>query len=268
MTASLSSLAALTERLIALAVTLQTLEFLQLRAVCGDQGVWRCAVLRQDYRSLPFPLRQLCELCCPYRAFLTLLCVRLAGALLVLAAGVSGVLPLLWASQALICIRFRGSFNGGSDAMSMVVLTATSAAAISGHAALVSKLALYYIAVQVTLSYVVAGLAKLQHADWRDGSALRHFVAAGAYEVPERLARARWLHNRVLCRVLAGGVIGFECLFPCAWLGPRACLIMLALGLGFHIANAFVFGLNRFVFAWAAGYPALFYCALSLHGPA
>jgi hypothetical protein len=266
MTPSLASLTALTERLIALAVTLQTLEFLQLRAVCADRGVWRFELLRSEYRSLPPPLRQLCELCCPYRAFVTLLCVRLCCALFVLGAGASGVLPLLWASQALICIRFRGSFNGGSDSMSMVVLTATSAAAISGHAALASKLALYYIAVQVTLSYVVAGLAKLQHADWREGRALRHFVAAGAYEVPERLARAPWLQDRRLCRVMAWGVIGFECLFPCAWLGPRACLIMLALGLAFHVANAFVFGLNRFVFAWAAGYPALFYCALSLHG--
>ena len=266
MTASLASLTALTERLIALAMLLQTLEFLQIRAVCADSGVWRFGLLRSEYRSLPFPLRQLCELCCPYRAFLTLLCVRLGCALALLGAGVSGVLPLLWASQALICIRFRGSFNGGSDAMSMVVLTATSVAAVSGHAVWAGKLALYYIAVQVTLSYVVAGLAKVQHADWRDGSALRHFVAAGAYEVPERLARASWLRHRGLGRVLAWGVMGFECLFPCAWLGPRACLVVLALGLVFHGVNAWVFGLNRFLIAWAAGYPALFYCALSLQG--
>lgn len=265
MTASLASLTALTERLIALAVMLQTCEFLQIRAVCADSGVWRFALLRSEYRSLPFPLRQLCELCCPYRAFLTLLCVRLGCALALLGTGVSGVLPLLWASQALICIRFRGSFNGGSDAMSMVILTASSAAAVSGHAVWAGKLALYYIAVQVTLSYVVAGLAKLQHADWRDGSALQHFVGAGAYEVPERLARASWLQSAALCRVLAWGVIGFECLFPCAWWGPRACVVMLGLGLMFHVVNAYVFGLNRFLFAWAAGYPAVFYCAQSLH---
>jgi Vitamin K-dependent gamma-carboxylase len=267
MTATLTMLITLTERLIALAVALQTLELLQIRAVCADHGVWRFALLRAEYALLPFPVRQLCELCCPYRPFLTLLCVRLGCALLLLGTGLSGVLPLLWASQALICIRFRGSFNGGSDSMSMVVLTAGSVAAISGHAVWADKLALYYIAVQVTLSYVVAGLAKLQHADWRDGRALQHFVAAGAYGVPESLGRARWLRNQGLCRLLAWGVIGFECLFPCAWLGPRACLIMLALGLTFHAVNAFVFGLNRFVFAWAAAYPALLYCTQSLQGP-
>ena len=34
-------------------------------------------------------------------------------------------------------------------------------------------------------------------------------------------------------------------------------VILLALGFTFHVVNAFVLGLNRFVWAWVATYPAI-----------
>lgn len=256
---SLSLLSLATERLIALAVLLQSLELWQIRSACADTGVWRFSELRREYRELAAPLRWLCELLLPYRVYAMLLVSRVACAAVLLLWGASAVLPFLCLSQWLICMRFRGTFNGGSDAMSMVVLCATSLSACTGHAALTTRFALVYIAVQVTLSYLIAGLSKLTHAEWRDGSALAHFISASPYAVPPWLARSKWLENRHLCRGLAWGVMAFESLFPCAWLSPQVCLAFIALGLCFHLANTAVFGLNRFVFAWAAGYPALVY---------
>ena len=60
---------------------------------------------------------------------------------------------------------------------------------------------------------------------------------------------------------LAWSVIGFECLFPLAWFDPRLCLLLMAAGAGFHLLNSYVFGLNRFLFAWLAAYPALWFCS-------
>jgi hypothetical protein len=112
--------------------------------------------------------------------------------------------------------------------------------------------------VQVTLSYVIAGLVKLRQPDWRSGHALRHFVLASPYGTPG------WLRALVQRPALAAGmawaVIGFECLFPLAWVDPRLCLGLLACGALFHAANLWVFGLNRFFWAWLAGYPALLAC--------
>jgi len=38
-------------------------------------------------------------------------------------------------------------------------------------------------------------------------------------------------------------------------------MIALAIGAAFHLANAFAFGLNRFLWAWLAAYPALWFWA-------
>lgn len=49
----------------------------------------------------------------------------------------------------------------------------------------------------------------------------------------------------------------FEAAFPLALLHPFAIRAALAAALAFHLVNASVFGLNRFVWAWLAGYPLL-----------
>jgi hypothetical protein len=243
------------QRLIALAVLLQSLEWLRVREVFADTGVWRFAVLEPELRTLPQPLRMLSLGTLRYRAFVALLCVRVAAALLLMAAGVSWLLPLLCVSQLLVCIRFRGASNGGSDAMSLVALIALSAAVCCGDSPFARHAALLYVAVQVTLSYVIAGLAKLRQPDWRSGLALRHFLSVSAYGAP------CWCAHQTLARAASWLVIAFECGFVLAWLSPSWCLGWLGCGLGFHVVNAYLFGLNRFVFAWLAGYPAVLYCA-------
>jgi hypothetical protein len=40
--------------------------------------------------------------------------------------------------------------------------------------------------------------------------------------------------------------------------------LLLGLGLCFHLGAWLVFGLNRFVFVWAAAYPALLWCSQML----
>jgi hypothetical protein len=116
--------------------------------------------------------------------------------------------------------------------------------------------------VQLTLSYFMAGITKLRHADWRGGDALASFV--GEYGAPGWLTRA--LHGRARLAASSWGVLGFECGFPLAWSGPRACALLLCAGLCFHLGAWLLFGLNRFVFAWAAAYPALYWCSQWIGG--
>lgn len=245
-----------TERLSAVCVLLQSLEWLQVRAVFADQGVWRYALLAPEQRALPLGLSVLCRLSLPYSRFVALLGLRCAAALLVLFLGESRVWPFLCISQILVCVRFRGASNGGSDSMSVVLTSALSLPVLFGRTPLAIQAALLYIGVQVTLSYTIAGLAKLRQPDWRDGSALRHFVLSSPYGVPAWFARL--FEQRALAVLSSWAVLAFECLFPLAWLDPRLCLVWLACGAIFHAANVFSLGLNRFFWAWLAGYPAMF----------
>jgi hypothetical protein len=244
-----------TERLSALALLLQSLEWLQVRAVFADNGVWRYALLAPEQRALPPVISLLCRVSLPYTRFVTLLWLRCAAALVVLFLGESRVWPFLFVSQMLVCVRFRGASNGGSDTLSVVLASALSVPALFGRTSLAIQAALFYIGVQVTLSYVIAGLAKLRQADWRSGRALEHFVLTSPYGAPRLLGQL--LARRGLARTLAWSVMLFECLFPLAWLDPRLCLAWLACGIVFHAVNVLALGLNRFFWAWLAGYPAL-----------
>ncbi|HET6335280.1 MAG TPA: hypothetical protein VFG30_18775 [Polyangiales bacterium] len=242
---------------VALALVLQTVELWQLRALFSERGVWRWSILRAEHATLPALLRWPFGFVLPYQPFLALLAVRAALATWMLISGSPALAPVLLFTQLAICVRFRGAFNGGSDYMSVLVLLALSFA----QTPLLTRAALAYVAVQTTLSYSIAGFAKLKSAAWRDGRALRSFVELAV----ERHGAPRWLLDRLTTgrrsQLLALGVIAFECSFPLAWSDPRVCAAYLALGLGFHLANSVVFGLNRFFFAWAAAYPAVFFCS-------
>jgi hypothetical protein len=247
----------LSARLSGLNVALQTLELLLIRDALSDRGIWRFSNLERELRGLWLPLRWLALAALPYRAFLGLLGVQLAGALLLLGAGQSLASLVLALTSLLVCVRFRGSFNGGSDAMTLLVLLALGTAALFPRSQLAAHAALLYIALQAALSYLVAGAIKLRQSAWREGRALRELFALPQYAVP-RAAQAL-AARPALGRVGTWSVLLFECSFPLALLGPQLCAPLLALALLFHCANAALLGLNRFLWAWAAAYPALYY---------
>lgn len=164
------------------------------------------------------------------------------------------VLGALWLHGLLILRRFDGVYNGGSDKMIWLVLTCCLLAHLA-PSPYWQEMALGYLAVQLTLSYFVSGWVKVVNPDWRSGQALVDIFRYSAYPVSRNL-RSLADHPHLLA--LGGwAVIGLELVFPLTLLDPRA----LALGLGlcalFHISNAVVFGLNRFVWAWVSAFPAL-----------
>ncbi len=64
---------------------------------------------------------------------------------------------------------------------------------------------------------------------------------------------------RPLSSIGSWAILVFELAFPLAFASPIACTVLLCMGAAFHVANAITFGLNRFLWAWIAAYPALLY---------
>ena len=63
-------------------------------------------------------------------------------------------------------------------------------------------------------------------------------------------------------RAICWQVILFECLSPFLILaGVPGAIVMMVVGMGFHIGVAVVMGLNNFVWAFGACYPAVFLLA-------
>lgn len=150
--------------------------------------------------------------------------------------------------------RFQGPYNGGSDRLRLLVLACVGVShLVPGDE--MPRVALGYLAVQVVLSYGMAGWVKLLNPDWRSGHALRDVLEFSVYPV-SRALRA-WASAVPTLRALSWTVIAFELAFPLALLHPTALRGALLIALAFHLGNACAFGLNRFVWAWLASYPFL-----------
>jgi hypothetical protein len=60
-----------------------------------------------------------------------------------------------------------------------------------------------------------------------------------------------------VARAGAWTVLALECAFPLVLVVPGAAWVLLPAAAAFHLANAIVLGLDRFLWAWLAAYPAL-----------
>ena len=246
---------AATAWLAAIATAVAALELMRVHRAFESGGVFRWATLRRDFAGAPRFVRAVADVLFGARGTWALLVVQLAAAIaLPLVAHPAPAFVALGCALA-IAIRFRGSYNGGSDAMLVVVLLGLGIARAGWP-----RVGLAYIAAQLVLSYVLAGFAKLRDPRWRDGSAFEVLAALPAYAVPPAIARL--LARPAIGRAAAYATLAFECGFPLALLDPRVATVMLAIGAGFHLANAIAFGLNRFLWTWLAAYPALWFWAI------
>lgn len=155
-----------------------------------------------------------------------------------------------------LCIlqRFQGPYNGGSDRMSLLILCCLCLV----HFVPPGRWQEYvfgYLAVQLVLSYFIAGTVKIVNPEWRMGRALQDVFLFSAYPVAENL-RVLADYPRLLF-LASWSVMLFELAFPFMMLSHITLVIALVMAAAFHFANAMLFGLNRFFWIWIAAYPSL-----------
>lgn len=160
-------------------------------------------------------------------------------------------------STAGLILRFNGPLGGGSDSMVFQVLIGMLVASFGIVNPVLTQIGLGWIAAQSVLSYFLAGVAKVRNENWRNGIAVRNLLNSnGPYVLftpTRRLAGAK-----SFCHLAGWGIVLFELTFPSVLLLPwEGKLAILSAGAAFHFANALLLGLNRFVWAWMATYPAL-----------
>lgn len=180
---------------------------------------------------------------------------RIALSLLLMAGFAGPWMCLALLIHALFILqRFDGPYNGGSDRMGLLILSCLCLEHFMPS--LRAREAVFgYLALQVLLSYFIAGWVKLANPEWRTGRASRDVLLFSAYPASESLrAGADW--PRFL-RLASWAVMLFELLLPLALLSPQGLIIGLTLAALFHFVNACLFGLNRFFWFWMAAYPSL-----------
>lgn len=251
----------LVSRLIGLSLLLQTLEFFKIKESFSENGIWKWSEVKKEYYYLPQCLKKFLDWIMKDKYFLDMLSLRFLLSFLLIIFPYWPFfqflfLSILFSSTFLITIRFRGSFNGGSDYLSLILLLCLSVGFIHP---ILAKAALWYITLQVISSYFLAGLIKIKEQKWRDGTALKGFISSPSYQAPLRLIF--YTQDQKVSKILGFSVIFFELSFPLVLTHPNITIFYLVAGALFHFSNFLIFGLNRFFFVWCASYPAIHYCA-------
>jgi len=233
--------------LVVINVVIQTFEILTLDKEI--EAVWKQDLFRNSFFGFIFyfglpPYLYLNLVLCGYLLF----------------SPTSGAAVLMLVIQTLVFLRFRGPLNGGSDYMTTLVILALALFSLVKQTNPVGQVALWYVGVQVVLSYFVAGLAKARHREWWTGAALKNYLLISNYAVATPVKK--WALGQGVSKIVSWIVLLFELSFPLCILSPKLCLVYISMAVIFHLTNAYVLGLNRFLFSWVAAYPALYFLSL------
>jgi pimeloyl-ACP methyl ester carboxylesterase len=250
------------ERMGAATHLVASLEFLARRQDRRPGGVNDWAISRQNVRYRNKAARQFFDFTSQPAVNTALHVARILAAGFLLAP-TTGMRKSRLAANTIIagssvCL-FPGQMYGtdGSDQASFLVQAAAMVARSSRQPKVVDA-ALWFLALQSTLNYTASGWVKVTSPTWRSGVALPGVLRTmaygheGSWRAAERFPRS--------AKALGHGVLALECLFPAAFLlGGRVTPAFIGSAAAFHLANARVMGLGRFVGAFCAMHPAVLY---------
>ena len=249
-----------TEIVFAWSLAIQTLEYLRMGQYTANDAFWSWQLQRADIPNAP--VRALLDVLFKPHMHQLHLVLRLCAAVALAVQGASLLLiGFLFVGNLLILIRWRGAFNGGSDFLTLVVLTGLLIAYAVGtwvDAELGVQAGLWYIGIQAITSYFMSGAVKILRPEWRRGRAMTIFLNAAIYgPLPERHP----LRQPKLALLGSWSFILWECAFPFALVNPVHAVGFCAVAAFFHFLVFWFFGLNRFFWAWMASFPAIVWCA-------
>lgn len=250
------SVLVLIARLMGIAVMFQSLEFIKMKESITETGIWRWSQLRTEYLFLPKKIVKALDWMMTDKRFIEMMTIRFAAAIItIIYPNIFVIFFILFFSTFMITLRWRGSFNGGSDYLTLIILLCLSVGFLHP---LLGKAALWYITLQVISSYFLAGLYKIKETKWRLGTAVYGFVSSPNYKTPRFIVEKS--RNPAWAQAIAWSIILFELSFPLVLTHPMITNFYLLAGAVFHLVNFMTFGLNRFFWVWCASYPALYYC--------
>jgi hypothetical protein len=140
----------------------------------------------------------------------------------------------------------------GADELTLLCLTALAMGGLLGT----PTIAVLFVGCEVGLAYLVAGVYKAASPYWKKGRAL--LLVTRTQLFGQRAIAQMLKENRRMTSAFEVLFVLWETIFPVVLFArPRVMLAMLGVGLIFHIACAWVMGLNTFLWAFGATYPCI-----------
>lgn len=254
----------LTISMISFGVIIATLEDIFTWSIFKSSGLlsWKVSKLSYGWSTKGFRAKIL-DLILNDKSFKFSIYLRLIVSILLFGLSVfkiisPSLLILEFFLMSLICLRNPYSLDGAYQ-MCLVILFGISLGTLFGIHSTVSIFCLWFIALQLILSYFIAGIAKIFSPIWRKPYALTLIFSTKVYG--HSLAYKLVSQNSSVALCLSWGVMLFEILFVVALiLPPQFAILFVVAGALFHLGNGIFMGLNDFLFSFSASYPAFLFC--------
>lgn len=255
--------------ILSIGLFITSLEDLKNWAVFQSNGIlsWRVSRLGFKYTTKSSSARLL-NFFLNDKAFKYSIYLRIIGSILLFIFSAfnmvfSLLIIALFFFEILIALRSPYGLDGAYQ-MNLVILFALSIGSLSGIGSEISIMSLCFIAGELISSYFIAGITKLFSPMWRNSFALNAIFSTRAYG--HSLFFQLIFQRNTLTLLLSWMIFLFELsFFLVVFLNPIYAIVLLIAGLLFHLFNAAFMGLNDFLFAFAAAYPALIYCIHQIH---
>jgi len=246
-------------RLVFVGLILEAAEIFRLRRSFDEGGVFSHRTLAILLDGAPLHIRLISAL--GGGAYIAAaMGLQAIAAIVVLARGTGSRIGIV---AALVCLatsallRARTQIGGsGAEQLTFIVLVTFALVVAAGDGAAARRIGDAFLAAQVALAYLTAGVTKAASPTWRSGRALGTLLSTERYGLPA--LGVFLVAHPIFDRALSWTVIIWETTFPLAFVAPRPVLIgMLSVGVLFHVTCAILMGLNRFAWAFCGCYPAI-----------
>jgi hypothetical protein len=253
-------------QLASLSVCVSSLEYISRLHIFKDDGLLSWQVSRLRFRWLSEGVSGgLWDVLFSYQGIVTLLFIRLTASFALLSGITNGILRtscLGAIAISYIALALRSPYGmDGADQMSLTTFGSTFLISLAPPTPMLATGCLWFLALQICLSYLVAGFSKLMSPSWRNGSAMPGILNTRMYgnrNISNYLSK-----KRALSKVICWAVILFECSYPASLIfGGYVALVFLWLGIAFHLGTALIMGLNTFLLSFLAVYPSIYFCGV------
>jgi signal transduction histidine kinase len=187
-------------------------------------------------------------------------------ALLVALTATGNASALIAFSAAAASLLSALLFRTGQDAaehLAHLVLVATALCHVPSEVD--HKYLLVFLAAQSSLAFAVAAVSKLKSPLWGSGEAMVRIVSLSSYG--SAWGRALVTKHIERTKNMERGIICLQIMLAVAWaMPPIVCGLVLGCGLMFHATGAFVSGLYKFIWMFAALDVATFWLSCSIWG--
>lgn len=202
-----------------------------------------------------------------YPQFLLVPAVQALASVALLSPGRSrvqrGVLTGVLLATVRLSHRHHRTGYDGSDQITDVGLVSVALEKVFSADSRARHACLQFLAYQTCVGYFSSGSVKFFSRTWRSGEAITGIFRTGTYG-DDSFSRVVNLHPAIP-RLLAWTVIVGEMTFPLVLVAPKpVSRAILAAAGAFHLANARLMGLNRFVWGFTGTYPAISHVSKSL----